>query len=224
MILPFSDSIMTTVSSESGSATPTDLEPASPEVKRYQKLKHLITLTSVILMFLFLCIMAFVAGPALDPLVRSWVGDNPWLRLVAIGFLYAAAMELLSLPFDFWSGYVLEHQYGLSNQTFLAWLWQKIKGYLIGGPLGLVVLLGLYALIWNAGDWWWLAATAGWLVLTLVLGRLVPVLILPLFYKVTRLDDPALQERLETLARGTGLSIEGVYRLHLSAETRKANA
>src|SRR5205085_10611236 len=60
--------------------------------------------------------------------------------------------------------------------------------------------------------------------LTLVLGRIVPILILPLFYKVTRLDDAALLERLRRLAEGTGLKVEGIYRLHLSAETRKANA
>src|SRR5207245_1813261 len=50
------------------------------------------------------------------------------------------------------------------------------------------------------------------------------VLILPLFYKVTRLDDPALLERLRRLTQGTGLGVEGIYRLDLSAETKKANA
>src|SRR5947209_9215832 len=66
--------------------------------------------------------------------------------------------------------------------------------------------------------------TAGWLLLTLVLGGLRPEVILPLFYKVTRLNDDALQTRLRRLSDGTGLTIEGVYRLHLSADTRKANA
>src|SRR5262249_16874915 len=124
----------------------------------------------------------------------------------------------------FWSGFLLEHRYQLSNQTFLAWLWHQVKGYLVGGPIGLVLLLGLYGFFWYAGAWWWLWATAGWLGATLVLGRLLPVVILPLFYKVTRLDDAELVERLRQLAQGTGLTVEGVYRLHLSAETKKANA
>jgi len=58
----------------------------------------------------------------------------------------------------------------------------------------------------------------------LVLGQLLPVVILPLFYKVTRLEDVPLLERLRGLAAGTGLNVEGIYRLHLSAETKKANA
>jgi STE24 endopeptidase len=48
--------------------------------------------------------------------------------------------------------------------------------------------------------------------------------VLPLFYKVTRLDDAPLLDRLHRLAAGTGLNVEGIYRLHLSEETRKANA
>ena len=43
---------------------------------------------------------------------------------------------------------------------------------------------------------WWLWATAGWLAVTLVLGRLLPVLILPLFYKVTPPGGRAAAERL----------------------------
>jgi STE24 endopeptidase len=57
-----------------------------------------------------------------------------------------------------------------------------------------------------------------------VLGQLLPVLILPLFYKVTPLDDAALVDRLRQRTEGTGLTVAGVYRLHLSEETKKANA
>ena len=50
-------------------------------------------------------------------------------------------------------------------------MWKRIKGYLIGGPLGLVMLLGLYALLWWGGYWWWLIATVAFLGLNLLLGR-----------------------------------------------------
>jgi STE24 endopeptidase len=206
-------------------ASPTlALQATPPEVKRYQREKLVISLIALAVSFVTLAILALLAGPGIDRLVRTWVGDNRWLRLIVLGFLYAAGMELLQLPLSFWSGHVLEHRYHLSNQSLRGWLWRKVKGYLIGGPLGLVLLLGLYTLLWYSGDWWWVWATIGWLAMTLVLGQLLPVLILPLFYKVTRLDDSGLQERLQRLADGTGLNVEGIYRLHLSAETRKANA
>src|SRR5262249_42722926 len=112
----------------------------------------------------------------------------------------------------------------LSNQSLPAWVWKKIKGYLLSGPLGLALLFGLYALIWYTGSWWWLSAAAGWLGVSLILGQLLPVVILPLFYKVTPPDNESWLARPRRLAEATGLRGRGIYRLHLSEETRKANA
>jgi STE24 endopeptidase len=53
---------------------------------------------------------------------------------------------------------------------------------------------------------------------------IAPVLILPLFVKYEPLRDETLQAELARLAEGTGLNIEGTYRLLLSADTKKANA
>src|SRR5581483_4424817 len=143
---------------------------------------------SLALSLVFLCLLAFLAGPALDGVVREMIGESRWRRLIALACLYGIFFEILSLPIAFWSGYLLEHRFQLSNLTPGGWLWRQVKGCLVGGPLSLV----------------------------LVLGQLAPVLILPLFYKVTRLDDEALLQRLRRLADGTGLQVEGIYRLHLS--------
>jgi STE24 endopeptidase len=135
----------------------------------------------------------------------------------------AGGMELLTLPLDFWSSFVLEHRYQLSNQTLFAWIKKQLLSWELAALIGSPLIFGLYALLrWT--ELWWLWASLGWLGVTLVLGRVAPVLIMPLFYKITPLNDPLLQERLERLVEGTGLNLTGVYRLHLSAETRKANA
>src|SRR5262245_43061989 len=120
-----------------------DLEPTSREVKRYQAQKRNVAIAELLLSLALIIVTALHFGPAIDRLVREVVGDNDWLRLIALGFVYAAALELLTLPLDFWSGFVLEHRYQLSNQTLIAWTRKRIKGYLLGGPLGLVMLLGL---------------------------------------------------------------------------------
>lgn len=207
-----------------GSQSPIDPETTPPEVKRYERQKLTVSVASLLLNLAALAVLAVLVGPRLDGALRPWTGDSSWARLVVLAFLYAVVLELLQLPLSFYGGFVLEHRYGLSNQTLARWAWRKVKAYLVGGVLGLPLLLGLYALLWYSGPWWWLWATAGWLAVTLLLGQLMPVVVLPLFYKVTRLDDAPLLGRLQALARGTGLTIEGVYRLHLSADTRKANA
>lgn len=200
-----------------------ELEPTSPEVKRYQRQKLTAMLGNLLGSVAFLAILAFIVGPPLGVWLRSWLGDDPWLRLLAVAVVLGIGLEAVTLPLRFWSSYVLEHRYDLSNQALGAWIAKQVKGYVVGGAIGLPLLFGLYALL-RFAEPWWLWAAFGWLLVTLVLGRLLPVVILPLFYKVTRLDDADLQLRLSRLAEGTGLTIEGVYRLHLSVETRKANA
>ena len=87
-----------------------------------------------------------------------------------------------------------------------------------------MLILGLYWLIWTTRGWWWLTAAGAFFCVTIIMGRIFPVLIMPLFYKIEQLDAPELAERMNELAAGTGLTIEGVYRIALSEETVKANA
>ena len=201
-----------------------ELEPATPAVKRYQKLKLLAVVAGTIATLLWLVLFAVCFGPALGDWLKANLADQRWLQLWLTAVALVITLEAVSLPLDFWSSYLLEHEYQLSNQTLRGWIWRRVKGWLVGGVLGWLLLTGLYAVFWEAGDWWWLWATGGWLVVTIVLGQLLPVVILPIFYKVTRLDDVPLLERLRGLSAGTGLTVEGVYRLHLSEETKKANA
>jgi STE24 endopeptidase len=201
-----------------------ELETTLPEVKRYQRQKLQATIVGSVVSFFWLTVFTVGAGPGLGEQTRAWFGNNEWLRLLVTAGVLGISLEVLTLPLDFWSGFILEHRYHLSNQTFAGWLWKHVKGLALGGALGILLLYGLYALLWWTGDWWWLWATAGWLAVTLILGRLLPVVILPLFYSVTRLDDPELLARLRRIADGTGLAVEGVYELKLSDETRKANA
>ena len=82
------------------------LEPAAADVKRYQRLK----LTASVVAFLFsltVLIVGVLLSRRVDAAVRTIIDDNDWLRLTAIGFVYAAVLESLTLPLSFWSGFVL---------------------------------------------------------------------------------------------------------------------
>ncbi len=208
----------------SESTIPLDLEPASPSVKRYQKLKLLAGVIGTVATLLWLGVFATIFGPPLGQWLKEQLPEQRWLHLWLVAAALVVTLEMVSLPIDFWSSYMVEHEYQLSNQTLGAWIWRRVKGWLVGGVLGWLLVSGLYAVLWEAGDYWWLWATAGWLLVTIVLGQLLPIVILPLFYKVTPLDDTSLLDRLRGLTTGTGLTVKGIYRLHLSAETKKANA
>jgi STE24 endopeptidase len=61
-------------------------------------------------------------------------------------------------------------------------------------------------------------------VLTVVLARLAPVLLFPLFYKFVPLDDSTTKERILSLCKRVGIRVDGVFTFNLSKNTKKANA
>jgi STE24 endopeptidase len=200
------------------------------EAKRYGRIELACTLADKALDLLYLIVAAVWLAWPLD----RWLGGfaplagpdalSRSLRLLALLAAVTLFHVVVSFPLSFYSGYVVEHRFGLSTQRLAGWLWRYAKRNALAVGFSALLVLGLYWLIWTTGRWWWIAAAAGFFLVSVVIGRLTPVLILPLFYKIERLDAPELAERVGRLAEGTGLSIEGVYRVNLSAETVKANA
>lgn len=196
------------------------------EARRYGRLDLLCGLADKLIDIVYLAIMALVVARPLDAFLQRFalLEDRSSLRLAVMFLLVILLHLLVSLPLSFYSGHVLEHQFGLSNQSFRGWLWRYAKRNVLVMAFGLVLFLGLYWVIWLTGAAWFLVAALGFFLISVGLGQLAPVIILPLFYKIERLDAEELAERLERLAHGTGLSIEGVYRMKMSEETVKANA
>lgn len=196
------------------------------EAKQYGRLELICTIADRLLDLTFLAVLALLLARPLDRWLQTfpWLAESRSLRLAAF-FLIAAGLHLLiSLPLTFYAGFVLEHRFKLSRLTLAGWAWRYAKQLALALPFGLVMFLGLFWIIWLTEPWWWLVAAAAAFLVSVLLAQLFPVLIQPLFYRVERLDVPELHDRLTRLAEGTGLSIEGVYRLCLSEETVKANA
>ena len=122
--------------------------------------------------------------------------QNPWLLVVGYGLVFGLAYWALGLPLSYYSGFVLPHRYDQSNQTLGGWVSDQAKGLLVGGILSGLLLEGVYWLLRAAPDLWWLWAGLAYLLFGIVLSNLAPVLIAPLFYKFTPLDDEELVARL----------------------------
>jgi len=205
-------------------AEPVEMTPEQlAEAREYGKISLFCDLADKALDVAFLIATVLFAAVPLDRWLEPRV-PSMTARLAAIFAITTLAHMAISFPLSLYAGYSLEKRFALSRQTLGRWLWRYFKRNGLAIAFGLVLVLGLYWIIWLTGSWWWLAAAAGFFVVTVVMGQLAPVLIVPLFYKVERLDRPDLNERMEKLSAGTGLSIEGVYRLGLSEETVKANA
>jgi STE24 endopeptidase len=140
--------------------------------------------------------------------------------IVGVGY------AILDLPLSYYSGFVLPHRFGLSKQSLRDWVWDQIKSGLLGGAFGLAMLQLLYLALSIWPEFWWVPVGVAFVLFGVVLSALAPILIVPLFYKLTPLEEEyqGLVERLKGLARKAGTRVEGVYRIDMSRRTEQANA
>ena len=108
--------------------------------------------------------------------------DN-WLLITAFYIaIFGGVYFLLNLPLGYYSGFVLPHRFGQSNQNLKDWIIDQLKGLALGAPLGLILLELLYLALRVTGDLWWLWAAGGLLVFNVLLINLAPILIMPLLF------------------------------------------
>ena len=151
---------------------------------------------------------------------------NPWLLVPVFVFIFGGIYFVLDIPLSYYSGFILPHRYDQSTQTLKDWIMDQVKGMLIGGPIGLVLLELLYFALRATGGLWWLWAVGGLLVFNVLLSNLAPVLIMPIFNKFVPLGEEHkdLAERLLKLAERAHTKVRGVYKFDMSRRTKSANA
>jgi len=137
---------------------------------------------------------------------------------------YTILTAILGAPLAIYEGYFREHQYGLATQTFGPWMVDQLKALMLTVVFGAIVAAALFGVVRRLPRTWWLwGALVTFLFLTFAV-LVGPVYILPLFNKVTRLNDPALTARILRLARANGIPAKDVYMMDASKQTTRMSA
>ncbi|MFI5272700.1 MAG: M48 family metallopeptidase [Ktedonobacterales bacterium] len=182
-------------------------------------------ITAVVLAVLLFGGLSFALRDALGgvPGWQPFAGFAP-ARIAAYFLVLFAVSYVLELPIVYYSGHVLPRRYGISTQRLGAWVWDLTKGLVLSLVLDLLAVAFLYALLAAFPTWWWLWAGLAVLLVTALLANLAPVLLVPLFYKLTPLPEGEVREQALRLAARTGTRVRGIYSMNLSAKTTAANA
>ncbi len=202
------------------------------KASRYHRLKRRSSVLELAWTILLLVgLLASGLSLSFRNVVERWVHPLaawPALCVFATVSLYvllvAAINEAVSVLFGFYSGYALEHRYDLSTESVGHWLVEHLKGLAIGGVFGLIAVNLLYAAIRRWPEGWWIAAGGGFSLVTILLANIAPVLLLPIFYRITPLAREELRARLVALAERAGVHVVNAYEWRVSDRTRKANA
>ncbi len=171
----------------------------------------------------FVLLLATGASISIAGRVESLTA-NAWLVVLLYMLVVGLAYEFVGVPLDFYGGFVLEHKYGQSTQSFRAWVWDALKGKLVALCIGAILLEAVYWLLRSYPQSWWLIATVMFIAFGVVMANLAPVLLMPIFYKFVPLKDEELGRRLIRLCEKAGTAVRGVYEMDMSRKTRAANA
>jgi STE24 endopeptidase len=194
------------------------------DAKRYSKIKQVLSLTQSIIVYAILLILIFTGlAKEIESFAYSFT-PNSYLALLIFLAIIGAAEGIITFPLSFYSSYILEHKYNLSNQRPGDYFKEKLKGFALGIVIGVPVLFAFYFILTTFGDWWWLALGIFMFLFSIVIGRLAPIVIMPLFYKFKPIENETLKERILSLCAKTGVKIQGIFTFDMSKNTKKANA
>lgn len=196
------------------------------QAKQYARIRRRLWLVDTIFSAVYFSAWIFFGWAVSLRMALFALTTNAWLLVPLFAAVFGGIFFLLNLPLGYYSGFILPHRFGQSNQNLKDWIMDQIKGLAVGLPLGLILLEMLYLALRVTGDLWWLWAAGGLLIFNVLLINLAPILIMPLFNKYVPLGDEHkdLADRLLKLAERAKTRVRGVFKFDMSKRTKSANA
>lgn len=202
-----------------------DVKPpvVTPQMRRYSRTRYALYFIGAAYELLVLWGML---ASGLSARLRQIVQPLRFSFLQLAGYYSLLTLVLIAVhsPLTWYSGYYLEHAYGLSSQSFAAWTGDLAKGIAVDIATTVPVLWVLFRLIRTSprrwAFWFWAA-----LIPFIAFGIfLTPIIVDPLFNKFTPLAPGPLKTQIEALAVKAGIPNAPIYVVDKSRQTHSTNA
>ena len=197
---------------------------SSDQSKKYARIKLQLSLFGMVYTCVLLLLLMVSGWSVAFREIATQFEMSVYLVVGCYFLLFTFFFFLWTFPLEVYSSYALEKQFNLSNQTFPAWLGESMKKHLLSFFMMLLLVQVLYFCIREMGGQWWLCVWGFWIFFAVVMARLWPVFILPLFYKTSDLENASLKERLFKFLQSHGIQFKDIYSINLSKTTQKVNA
>ena len=136
----------------------------------------------------------------------------------------AVVATVMLFPLSVYEDYFREHKYGLATQTFGPWMGDQLKGLLVNLVLGAIITVLLFGVIRRLPRTWWVWGTVVTILFLIFVVLIAPVWLVPIFNKVTRLEDPKITEPILRLAHANGIPARDVFQIDASQQTTRMSA
>jgi len=176
--------------------------------------------------FSFVIILLALFGnffSALDNFVRNIFSNE---IIISLGFfaILGLIITFLGIPFSWYETFVIEEKFGFNKTTKTVFITDTVKSLLISAFFAGVILAAILFIYQNLQEWFWVLAwvlIAGFSLFMFMFGT---SLIIPLFNKLTPVEEGELKNRISQYCQSQGFSLKNLFVMDGSKRSTKANA
>jgi STE24 endopeptidase len=137
---------------------------------------------------------------------------------------FSVASFVLGLPLAVYEGFIREKQYGLMNQTFVAWFVDQLKSLGLSAVLGGLLVMAVFGIVRRFPGTWHVWGALTGVLFIMVAGLIFPVFVAPMFNTYTVLTDARVRDPILRLARQNGIPATKVYEVDASRQSNRISA
>jgi len=203
------------------------------QAKLYALSKNKIGLLSSTISFLLVVsLLVFNGYGYIDQLVNSFNLNlflpfeiNNSFTKSGVFFLILFILNLIiSIPFSYYNTFVIEENFGFNKTTKSTFFFDIIKSSILSILIGgFLLFLALY-LYDSLNDGFWLYLWIGLSLLMVLINMFYADLIVPIFNKLTPLENGDLRKKIENYSKEVGYLLKNIYVIDGSKRSTKANA
>lgn len=198
------------------------MSTSAEAAKKYNSIKVRLKLADIAFTILYLVFFQILVSSFLKSFSFS-ISHNFYYTFTMYLIGFSIIHYIINLPMHFYSGFTLEHKFNLSKERISGWLKDDIKSGVLSLAVFLIFMHALYIFLRNFETTWWIWIAIFYLFATVILVKVMPVVVIPLFFKYSSLEDERKKWIIE-LSKKCGIKILDVYKIDLSKKTKKLNA
>ncbi|PKY02142.1 hypothetical protein P168DRAFT_292244 [Aspergillus campestris IBT 28561] len=149
-------------------------------------------------------------------------GEITQTLLFVFGFNIISTV--LSLPVSYYSTFVLEEKFGFNKQTPKLWVTDMIKGQFLGIVLGTPIISAVLKIVQKTGNSFFYYLWLFGVFVQVFAITIYPIVILPMFNKLSPLEPGALKSGVEKLAKKLDFPLQELHVIDGSKRSAHSNA
>lgn len=166
----------------------------------------------------------YLIYPLMWEFIYTKISSNEYIS----SLLFCGAMMLLDYPisliFDLYYTFVLEEKYGFNNSTLKIFIMDQIKSGLLISIFGTILLSLMIYIANNAGKYFYVYIALVQFTFIFVISTIYPTFIVPIFNKLTPIDNQELAEKINNLCKDVKFPLKNLYQMNASIRSNHGNA